>query len=276
MLLIAVVGLGVGCTKGEPEDPAEAAYKAMRAEYTATDDEEKKAELAEGYLAEFPDTSHSGSMAQVVAYYRGDRLGDQQRVFDVLSAALDRIEDPEARFAVSMAVMPASYEVGRPLDLAAVAEALAATRELGFEEHAQVMEAAERHELWSLAERHADAGLAFATEEAYLSDYPDRDLSDDQVALRARLRKAQALAFKAWALCNQDRDQECFALFEEADPLNAKSYAGSSETPLDLFWGQALAARGAHQQAIELLLPDALVGDRTRALPALREIPDRK
>jgi hypothetical protein len=271
MLVIAAVGLGIGCAKGEPDDPVEAAYKAMRAEYTATDDEAKKAELAEQYLAEFPDTAHSGSMAAVVAYYRGDRLGDQRKVFDVLSAALDRIEDPEARFEVSMAMVPASYEVGRPVDLAAVAGALAAERTLGFEEHYQVMEAAEQHDLWSLAERHADAALAFATEEAYRSDYPDREFSDDQVALRARLRKVQALAYKGWALCNQGRDQECFSLFEEADPLNATSYAGSSETSLNLFWGQALADRGAHEQAMELLLPDALLGDRTNALPPLKE-----
>jgi hypothetical protein len=270
-LVIVAVGIGIGCAKGEPDDPAETAYKAMRAEYSATDDEAKKAELAEQYLAEFPDTSHSGSMAAVVAYYRGERLGHQQQVFDVLSAALDQIEDPEARFEVSMAMVPASYEIGQPLDVAAVAGALAAERALGFDEHYRVMDAAEQHQLWSLAEHHAEAALAFATEEAYRADYPDRDFSDDQVALRARLRKVEALAYKGWALCNQGRDEECFSVFEEADPLNHSSYAGSSDTPLDRFWGQALVDRGAYEQAMELLIPDALLGDRSNALPPLKE-----
>jgi len=271
MLLIATVGLGFGCARGEPEDPAEAAYKALRAEYTATDDEEKKAELAEGYLAEFPDTSHSGYMAQVVAYYRGDRLGDQPKVFDALSTALDRIEDPEARFEVSMAMLSASYEVGQPLDLAAVADALAAERTLTFDEHYQVMDSAKDHELWSLVEYHADAALSLATEQSVRADYADRDFSDDQVAVRARLRKVEALAHKGWALCNVGRDEECFSLFEEADPLNQSSYAGPSETPLDRFWGHALVDRGAYEQAMALLLPDALLGDRDNALPPLKE-----
>ena len=133
------------------------------------------------------------------------------------------------------------------------------------------MDAAEQHELWSLAEHHADAALAFATEEAFRADYPDRDFSDDQVALRARLRKVEALAYKGWALCNQGRDEECFAIFEEAHPLNQTSYAGSSDTPLDRFWGQALVDRGAYDQAMELLLPDALLGDRDNALQPLEE-----
>jgi hypothetical protein len=270
VLVIVAIGFGIGCAKGEPEDPAEVAYKAMRAEYSATEDEGTKAELAEQYLAEFPDTSHSGSMAAVVAYYRGERLGDQQKVFEVLSTALDQIDDPDARFEVSMAMVPASYEIGRPLDVAAVAEALAAERALGFDEHYEVMSAAEQHELWSLAEHHADAALAFATEEAFRADYPDREFSDDQVALRARLRKVEALAYKGWALCNQGRDEECFAIFEEADPLNQTSYAGSSDTPLDRFWGQALVDREAYEQAMELLVPDAVFGDRTNALPPLK------
>ena len=271
ILVITAVGFGLGCAKSEPDDPAEVAYKALRAEYTATDDEAKKAELAERYLAEFPDTSHSGSMAAVVAYYRGERLGDQERVFEVLSTALEKIEDPEARFEVSVAMVPASYEVGRPLDLAAVAQALAAERDLGFDDHYQIMELAEQNGLWSLAEKHADAALAFTTEEAYRADYPDRDFTDDQVALRARLRKAEALAYKAWALCKLGRDEECFSLFEEADPLNEASYAGASATPLERFWGEALLERGAYGQAMELLLPDAVLGDRTNALPPLKE-----
>ncbi len=271
MLVIVALGLGIGCAKGEPEDPAEVAYKALRAEYSATDDEGEKAELAERYLAEFPDTSHSGSMAAVVAYYRGERLGDQEKVFDVLSTALEKIEDPEARFEVSMAMVAASYEIGRPLDLATVAEALAAERTLAFDEHYQVMDAAKDHDLWTLVEYHANAALAVATEEAVRADYADRDFSDDQVALRARLRTVEALAHKGWALCNLGRDEECFSLFEEADALNQSSYAGPSETPLDRFWGQALVDRGAYEQAMELLVPDALLGDRSNALPPLKE-----
>jgi hypothetical protein len=270
-LLLVAVAFGTGCSNQEPEDPAEVAYKEARKAFRATEDEGEKASLAEEYLAEFPDTEHSGFMAEVIAKYRGERLQEPERVYEVLTAALERIEDAQARFEVGMALFPFSNEVGKPLDLATVANDLAAHRALDFDEHSLVMEAAEAEGQWSLVERHADGALAFATEDAFRADYEGRDFTDDQVATYARQRQVNALAYKGWALCNLGRDEEGFSLFEEAAPLNEESYVGVPGTPLNVFWGKALVQRGEYDQAMALLLPDATFGDSAHALPALRE-----
>jgi Ni/Co efflux regulator RcnB len=270
-LLLVAVGLAAGCSNRETEDPAEAAYKEARKALRATDDEGEKAALAEEYLARFPDTKHSGFVAETIAYYRGERLQQPQRVHEVLTSALERIEEPQARFEVSMALFPFSHEVGEQLDLAAIADELAAHRALGYDEHSLIMEAAEAEGLWPLVEQHATGALALATEEAFRAQYEGREFTDEQVASYSRQRQVNALAYKGWALCYLGRDEDCFSLFEEAAPLNEESYVGVPYTPLNVFWGKALAQRGEYEQAMKLLLPDATFGDTTNALPTLRK-----
>jgi hypothetical protein len=271
-LLLVTIAIAGGCDRQTPEDLAEVAYKELRQALQETDDPREKAELAENYLAQFPATDHSGRIAATIAHYRGEQLQEPRQVFDSLQPALEHIEDPEARFEVSMALFPSSHEVNQPLDLAGIADDLAAHRSLGYDDHQMIAEAAEKQGLWSLTERHADAALAFATEDVFRADYEGRDFTDEQVTKYARQRRVTSLAYQGWALCNLGRDEEGFSRFEEAAPFNEDSYVGAPATPLNVFWGKALAQRGEYAQAAEFLLPDAVFGDAKNALPAIREV----
>jgi hypothetical protein len=272
LTLLVLVGLAGACAKQEQASPAEEAWSALVEEWSGLETAEEKTTLAENYLAEFPDTEHSGSMAGVVVYYRGHEMEDPLGAYDVVASTLEHIEDPEQRFEVSMELFNLADSVEVPLDLAQVANSLSAHRPLTYPEHQQVFETAVDLEEWMVADEHALAALDMATPEAYRADYPDREFTDEDVAERAQTRKATALAYDGWALYNMGDTELAFARFAAADEVGSVSYLGIPDTPLYTFWGRAALREGDLDTAIELLGAEAAFGnDGSGAEVFLRE-----
>lgn len=273
LVLVVLVGLAGGCAKQEDAvDPAVEAFDALRAAWSEAETTEDKVALAENYLAEFPDTEHSGSMAGTIIYYQGHELGDPEGAYEVVSAALDKIEDPDQRFDVSMELLSLSDSVDVPLDVERVANDLGAVRQLKYGEHQQVAETAADLEEWSVAGEHASAAAILATPEGYQADYPDREFTEEDLAGRAQRRKALSLAYDGWALYNLGETEAAFTRFTESDEAGSVTYLGTPNTPLNIFWGRAALAEGDHAAAVKLLGLETLFGeDPTGAKPYLRE-----
>ena len=271
--LVALVGLAGGCAQqDEGTDPAETAYDALRTAWGEAETAEAKLALAEDYLAEFPDTDHSGSMAGAVAYYRGYELQDPEGAWNVLSAALDHIEDPEQRFEVSMEALSLAQSVEVPLDLAEVANALGSVRPLTFDEHDQVAETAIDLEEWMVADEHSAAASLMATPEQYRKDYPDREFTDEEVATRAQRRRASSLANNAWAVFNLGDAELAMERFAEADAVRSVTYLDVPDSPLFRYWGRAALQTGDVDRAIELLGAETIFGEEPKAAePYLKE-----
>jgi hypothetical protein len=271
-LLVMVVGLSGACSKTEKIEPSEAAWSELVDAWNGFETAEQKTLAAEKYLADFPDTEHSGSMAGVIVYYRGQELGDPQGASEIVAAALEKIEDPEQRFEVSMEMLSLAGSVDVPLDLAQVADELATQRPLTYSEHQQVFETATDLEQWSIAANHADAAIELATPEAYRADYPDREFTDEDIAESVQRRRATALAYDGWAAYNLGDRELAFARFAAADEIGSVSYLGVPNTPLYTFWGRAALAEGDIDSAIELLGAEAAFGnDPSGALAHLRD-----
>ena len=130
LTLVVLVGLAGACAKQETVDPAEEAWSGLVDTWSGLESAEEKTQLAENFLETFPDTEHSGSMAGVIVYYRGSEMEDPQGAYDVVSATLEQIQDPEQRFEVSMELLSLSDSVDVPLDLAQIAIDLGAVRPL--------------------------------------------------------------------------------------------------------------------------------------------------
>ena len=261
LTLVVLVGLTGACAKQEQVSPAEEAWSTLVEAWNGLETAQEKTELAESYLAEFPDSEHSGSMAGVVVYYRGHEMEDPQGAFDVVASALEHIEDPEQRFEVSMELLSLADSVEIPLELAEVANSLAAHRPLTYSEHQQVVEAAADLEEWSIAAVHAGHASGLATPEAYRADYPDREFTDEDVAERAQRRQASSLAYEGWAAYNMGDTELAFARFAAADDVGSVSYLGVPNTPLYTFWGRAALAEGDVDSAVELLGAEAAFGE---------------
>jgi hypothetical protein len=261
LTLVVLVGLAGACAKQEQTSPAEQAWNELVEAWNGLESAEEKAALAENYLAEFPDTEHSGSMAGVVVYYRGHEMDDPQGAYDVVASVFEQIEDPEQRFSVGMEMLSLADSVEVPLELAEIADNLAAQRPLTYSEHQQVVEIAADLEEWSIAAAHAGAAFDLATPEAYRADYPDREFSDEDVAERAGRRKATSLAYDGWAAYNMGDTERAFAQFAAADDVGSVSYLGVPNTPLYTFWGRAALGEGDLDSAIKLLGAEVAFGD---------------
>ncbi|MDH3814170.1 MAG: hypothetical protein OEV48_06760 [Acidobacteriota bacterium] len=272
LALVALVGLAGACARQEQESPAEVAWSELVEAWNGLETAEEKAALAESYLAEFPDTEHSGSMAGVVVYYRGHEMEDPQGAYDVVAPVFEQIEDPEQRFAVGMEMISLADSVEVPLELAEVANSLGAHRPLTYSEHQQVFETAIDLEEWMVADEHSLAALEVATPEAYRADYPDREFSDEDLAERVQRRQATALAYDGWATYNMGDTELAFERFAAADDVGSVSYLGVPNTPLYTFWGRAALGEGDFDSAIEFLGAEAAFGnDGSGAEVYLRE-----
>lgn len=261
LTLIVLVGLAGGCANQDQTSPAEEAWSELIEAWNGLETAEEKATLAEDYLAEFPETEHSGSMAGAVVYYRGHEMEDPQGAFDVLAPVLEQIEDPEQRFSVGMEMLSLADSVDVPLNLADVANGLGAHRPLTYSEHEQVFVTAIDLEEWMVADEHSLAALEIATPEAYQADYPDREFSDEDLAERVRRRQATALAYDGWANYNMGDTELAFARFAAADDIGSVSYLGVPNTPLYTFWGRAALSEGDIDSAIEMLGAEAAFGE---------------
>jgi len=272
LALIVLVGLAGACAKQEQASPAEEAWSGLVEAWNGLETAEDKTALAENYLAEFPDTEHSGSMAGVVVYYRGHEMEDPQGAYNEVASVFERIEDPEQRFAVGMEMLSLADSVEVSLELAEVANSLGAHRPLTYSEHQQVFETAVDLEEWMVADEHSLAALEIATPEAYRADYPDREFTDEDIAERVQRRQATALAYDGWAAYNMGDTELAFARFAAADDVGSVSYLGVPNTPLYTFWGRAALGEGDFDSAVELLGAEAAFGnDGSGAEVYLRE-----
>ena len=135
--LMLALGLMIGCAKEESVeavDPIEQAWPAFRAEYGELESTEEKLPLIQAFMREHPDTEYAGMLAGAIAYYQGDEMEDPEGAYSLLAETLTKNTDPESRYQIGMAMFPLAVETGATMDLGAVAEELAATRELKFGE----------------------------------------------------------------------------------------------------------------------------------------------
>ncbi len=274
LTLIILTGLAGACSQQEEAntDPADAAFNAVNAALSEADTSEETAELVEGFLAEFPDSEHSGWAATMIVHYRADTMKDPEGAYKILSATLEQIESPKARFDVSMQMLTLSESVEVPLEVGAVANALSAARPLTFAEHEQVAVNATASEQWTLVQEHASAAFELATPETFSAEYGQWGLSDYELAMWLQHFKAFYLAHEGWGAYNQGDTEVAFTRFSESDAIGSESYLGVPTTPLYTFWGRAALAEGDTDRAIELLGAQTLFGeDSSGTKPFLRE-----
>ena len=252
-------------------DPVEQAWTDFRAAYNEVETAEEKMPLIEAFMAEYPDTEYAGRLASAVAYYQGEEMDDPAGAYGLLADTLAKNTDPEARYQIGTAMFPLAMELGEPMDLGAVAEELAATRDLDFGEMIDIADLALEHEQWEIGAAYAEAALDKATPEAFLADYPDDDYTAEEAAAKAERRQVMSLANLGWALWNLEQPGEAMAAFERAAPLKTVNYVGAADTPLDFYHGKAKLAAGDPAAAMELLAASAIMGSDEDAMAALRE-----
>ncbi len=270
MLAAIAAALLIGCGS-EPQLSVEDAYGEFKEAIREIETPEEKTALCEDFLTQFPESEHTGSLAGAVAYYRGEAMEDPAGAVEFLDGLLAKVEDPEMRFGVQLAEFPLADKIGQANDLEAIVSELQAHRALTFSENLEVGEMAAGHELWSLAESQAVAASTLATADAFRSEYPDTELTDAEVVAKADNRSVMAATNRGWALAHLDRETEALEVFEAAAPLSQSNYLGVPSTELFAYWGRTALDQGDAERALELLGPNAVLGDNDDAMAAYRK-----
>ncbi len=269
-VILVLAGAPACSKKTTPRKTEAQAYKEAKAAYYDAETPEAKAAIAETYLAEFPGGEHAPSFVWVEVANRGTRLGQKERAFDTVQAALEATTDPGRRLKIVLTAYPLAKELDRPLDLRAAIAQVEKTRPLSYDENESILEVAAKYKQWQLLLQRADAALAQATAEAVRADNPGRKLGPAKLARMVDGRAAEAMTYTAWALANTGKPEAAERLFATAAGRAPRNFMGLSLVPVALFEGRAALQRGRLDRAMELLAPDAVMGGDPAALAYLK------
>jgi len=269
---VAIIGV-LGCAPSqEPQLSAETALDELWDVLNNIEAPEERVPMIEDFIIEYPDTSESVNALKDVVYYRTEKMGDLTGAISSARNTLGQTNDPELRFEIGLLLHDLTYQAGEASDLAAVASELAGHRTLGFVEHLDVVEAAEKTAGWEVMFDHASAMEAFANEEAFRAAYPDDDFTDEQVTFSANRRRSWVLAYKGGALTHLGRMDEADEVFRQVEAIPANTdFLGIPETPLDIYRGQAAQLLNRPEEAAAFFVHDALMGRDPRALEGMEE-----
>ncbi|MGB3563298.1 MAG: hypothetical protein WBC09_09620 [Thermoanaerobaculia bacterium] len=238
------------------EKAAEEADKAI----DATENPEEKLAIALDFLDRYPVSEDTGTgFLDSAVYWLVEDLDRPEEAYELVEGILSQVEDPDTKLEVQMNLAILHSKTGRTAELEELALVMAREHDFQYTDYYQVMEMATRAEAWELAVDQAEASLAFATPEAYQSQYPDMTAEESEQGGHRRV--ALSSAYKGWAQANLGRAEEAVATFAAAAPSTSYSFLGADDTPLHLYWGKTLLLQGDAKGALEKLEVEAIHGD---------------
>ena len=225
-----------------------------------TEDPKAKVGLARDYLARYPDSEHTGDFLGSAVYHLTESLDRPDEAYELVEATLAKVEDADIRLEAQMQLAVLHSKTGRLEELGTLADEMAEEHDFQFTDHLELMELATEAGAWTLAIEQAEAGLAFATPEAFKSQWPD--YGDEYAARAGRRRTAYCKAYRGWAEANLGQYDAALASFTSGLEDTSYSLLGVDETPLHLYWGQTLTLMGEPADAMERLSVEALFGSK--------------
>lgn len=264
LALTLLLALGCGAEKTEAPDEeiseVDAAIEAAKEAYASAEEDEDKLAILGEFLAEYPESEHTADVLNAAIYLLVDEMDRREEAYALVEGTIAELEDAEVLFASRMQLAKLHGKTGRVEELTTLARSMGEEHEFVFTDHYELMEIAADAEAWDLLKEQAEAGLTFATEDAYLAQYPE--MTDEEVARGAVRRVTYCKTYEGWALANQGRYEEAEAAYAEAEAAYDTSHAllGIDETDLTLYRGKSLALAGKHEAALELLRREAVLG----------------
>lgn len=252
-------------------EKAEEAYQAMAEKRRGTESTAEKLSLTKKFLDEFPETDRTASALGAAFYYQGEDIGDMPGAVAYAESVRGKISDPEIAKAADKEMLYI-YGAARMFPkMTEVAGKLSASGSLDFSDHSTIIEAATGAEDWKLALEYCEKAEALATPEAYRQQYPDEQFKEGEVEKAVRNRAGMLLVMGGWARANLGEVERALVDFAKADKLVTRSYFGTGEHNLNLYWGETLLMKGDHRAAAEKLASDALVMRDEKAIAGLKK-----
>jgi tetratricopeptide (TPR) repeat protein len=262
---------GDDAAKGKEAPTVEEIYAQVAEARRDLETTEEKLAVTKKFLSEHPVSGVTGRALDAVLYYQGDDIGDMAGAIAYAEQIRAGLSDPAVATAVDKVMIPWYGRAKLKDKMTSVADRLAESGSLGFNDHYNVIESAVGMEDWGLVRAYCEKALPLASAEAYKSEYPEGKMTDDEVARAADRRMGMLLVMQGWARANQGEIDAALADMAKADGLVPKSYVGAMEFDLGLYHPKVLMMKGDYEGAIERFATEALVMGNEEALAGLKE-----
>ena len=270
-VLSVLIPTSLQCARDhEPTPSAAEAYSEVKMQLLEPLEVVDKVALLENFVDAYPDCPETVQALNSLAWNLRFKLDDPARARVVLEDSLERVEDPEIRFGVSLILYDVSTEAGTPVDLREIVESLTEHRPLRYVENLNLVEPAAAAAHWELVFDVASAMEKQSTAAEFRADYPDDEFSDEQAEASAGRRRARALTYSGGALMHLGRYAEASAVFERAASLTSLNCAGFQDSPLYRYWARYELEQGNPERATELVAPEAIMGENESAREILK------
>jgi tetratricopeptide (TPR) repeat protein len=223
-----------------------------------TEDPEVKVGLARDFLERYPDSDHTGDFLGSAVYHFTESLDRPDEAYELVEATLSKVEDADTRLDTQMQLAVLHSKTERLEELSTLADTMAEEHSFQFTDHLRLMELGTEAGAWNLVVEQAEAGLAFASTQAFKAQWPDE--SDEYAARAGQRRSVYCMAYKGWAQENLGQHEAALATFSGADDDTTYSLLGVDDTPLHLYWGKTLLLQGEPDAAMAKLTAEALFG----------------
>jgi hypothetical protein len=235
------------------------------------DSAEERVAITKAFLDEYPDSRHTAGAIDVVYWYQGTELDDKAGALSYAEAARARIHDRDVAREVDRLLIGYYGEAGMASAMVELAGQVAAAGALDFDDHWNVIQGAVNAGEWTLARDYCARARKMANAAAFRAEYPDRDLSQEEIEEAVNHRAGMLLVKDGWARANLGQIDEALADFAEADNRIPRYYFDVPEYELDVYWGRTLMMKGAFGAAIERLAAQGLILRNEKALAGLKE-----
>jgi len=162
-----------------------------------TEDPEVKIRLARDFLERYPDSDHTGDFLGSAVYHFTESLDRPDEAYELVEATLSKVEDADTRLDAQMQLAVLHSKTERLEELSTLANTMAEEHSFQFTDHLRLMELGTEAGAWNLVVEQAEAGLAFASTQAFKAQWPDE--SDEYAARAGQRRSVYCMAYKGWA-----------------------------------------------------------------------------
>lgn len=270
LCVLLVLGAFTFTVNAQEEDPMETYFNEMEAKYTAAPDDKAKLELCKEALAKYPETDYTVMLLDLA---RGHSIEvDQVDDFILLAEKIrDQVESPRMKNDIDRLLLETFAEIKDIERLNGMAAKVIGESEKNFNLYYDLVKAFTDAEQWDAVLSYAKKGEQFATPEAYKNDYPDREMTAEELASRGKNREGLLLTYAGWAKAKTGRPVDALSDFAKAEKLVHYTYMNYSYGKLDYYWGLTLIQSGLLDDALNRLSPLAVFGEEEDARQAMKE-----
>jgi hypothetical protein len=273
LVLVGIDGVNAPVAYAQDEDQTskvDEAYQQAMEKRRAVEPIEERLAITKAFLDEYPESKYTPRAIGAVVYYYG-ALEDMPGAVTYIEALRGKITDADIAKDVDKEMVVMYGEAGMTEKMIALADQLAADGALDFGDYWNIIEIGVKAEDWKLVQDYCARTEPLANADAFRTNYPDEDFTDEEVQKAGNNRKGMLLVKSGWARANLGEVDEALANFAEADKLVRRSFLDIPEYDLNLYWANTLMMKGEFRDAANRFATDALVMGNEDAQAGLKK-----